>query len=125
WVTEILGSFLRCMVESLQSIVKIATGFINMINRKMALAFVAWAAFAAEAYPCTTMRLPNVQTNVQMVNDADAIVRATAVEYVSQPGNPLIPATGTSNSMIRFQVLETIRGPVISGLNLSGNLVDR
>ena len=78
------------------------------------------AVFSTEAYPC--MARPST---AQMVNDADFIVRAAALEYVSRPSDPRIWTTGTPDSTIRFQILEIIRGPVISDLILPGYLVDK
>jgi hypothetical protein len=58
-----------------------------------------------------------------MVSTADAIVWATAVEYVSTPSS--LRTTGVPDSRIRFKMIESIRGPAISNLILPGYLVDR
>jgi hypothetical protein len=78
--------------------------------------------FTAKAYPCS---IGGKISNLQMVDAAEAIVRATAVEYASPPSDPKIWTTGTPDSKIRFKVVEVIRGPVISNLILPGYLVDR
>jgi hypothetical protein len=59
-----------------------------------------------------------------MVGKADAIVRATAIEYMTRP-DPNIMTTGEPSSTIRFKVLEVIRGPRLSELVLHGYLSDR
>ena len=83
--------------------------------------FVATMTFTIGAYPCSIV---GKISSVEMVNAADAIVRARAVEYAVSP-NGALWTTGTPDSKIRFQVIETIRGPVPSDLILPGYLVDR
>ncbi len=83
--------------------------------------FVATMVFTVRAYPCSIV---GKISSVEMVNAADAIVRARAVEYAVFPKGALW-TTGTPDSKIRFQVIETIRGPVPSDLILPGYLVDR
>ena len=83
--------------------------------------FVAGALFTTEAYPCSTL---GKISNVEMVNGADAIVRARAAEYAVAPSDTLW-TTGTPDSRIRFKVIERIRGSVPSDLILPGYLVDR
>jgi hypothetical protein len=80
------------------------------------------AAFTTAAYPCSV--IGNI-SSVDMVDEADAIVRATAVEYATPPGNPNIRTTGVPDSKVRFKVLDTIRGPLIKDLTLPGYLVDK
>ena len=84
---------------------------------------LACALFMREAYPCSVAL--NKMSNVDIVNKADAIVRATATEYATPPSDPRIRTTGTPDSKIRFKVVETIRGPVVPDLILPGYLVDR
>jgi hypothetical protein len=60
-----------------------------------------------------------------MVNNADVIVRARAVEYATPPSNPNLWTTGVPDSRIHFKVIERIRGPEMSELVLPGYLVDR
>jgi hypothetical protein len=60
-----------------------------------------------------------VDVRAEVVRKADVIVRATAGEYVVPPGNI---ATG----LIRFAVVEVIRGKAVTAeLLLRGELVDR
>jgi hypothetical protein len=55
---------------------------------------------------------------------AEAIVRATAVEYAVAPRDPALVTTTVPDSKIRFQVNEAIRGSVGKELILPGYLVD-
>ncbi|MGA3076687.1 MAG: hypothetical protein ABSG56_23745 [Bryobacteraceae bacterium] len=88
---------------------------------KMVWVLLGSAVFTTEAYACS---IAGKISNVEMVNGADAVVRATAVEYASPPSNPQIWTTGVPDSKVRFKVIESIRGPVISDLILPGYLVD-
>jgi len=87
-------------------------------------AFVAVMFCSADAYPCKTARSVS---NVEMVREADAIVRASAENYTAPPKAP-ISSTGfdvESDSRIRFKVLEVVRGKVtVDQLVLPGVLVD-
>ncbi len=85
-------------------------------------ALLGLVVFTIEAYPCSII---GAISNLKLVNDADSIIRATAVEYASPPNNPQIWTTGVPDSKIRFKVIERIRGAVISELILPGYLVDR
>jgi len=58
-----------------------------------------------------------------MVQQADLILRAIAVEYAVAP-NPNERTTGEPDSRIRFKVLEVIRGGPQSELILPGYLMD-
>src|SRR5258708_6645880 len=78
--------------------------------------------FTMEAYPCS---ITGAISNLKLVNEADSIIRATAVAYASPPSDAKIWTTGVPDSKIRFKVIERIRGPVISELILPGYLVDR
>lgn len=46
----------------------------------------------------------------EMVQRADLIVRATAVEYTIPPANPNLRTTGTPSSVVRFRVDEVVKG---------------
>lgn len=81
---------------------------------------VGCAAFPTASLPCTA--LADI-SSVQMVNAADAIVRATAVQYAVAQVDPL-RTTGVPESKVRFKVVETIRGPVTSDVILPGYLLD-
>jgi hypothetical protein len=95
-----------------------------MIARKtkMRWVFLGTVLFTTEAYPCSIV---GPISNLKLVNDADTIVRATAVEYASPPSDLQTWTTGVPDSKIRFKVIERIRGSVISDLMLPGYLVDR
>lgn len=86
------------------------------------LGVLAAVVFTTEGYPCSIV---GKVSNVEMVNAADAIVRATAVEYTVPPSDPHSWTTGVPDSKIRFKVIENIRGPAISDLILPGYLVTR
>lgn len=89
-----------------------------------ALIATCFLLIAADAFPC--QRATPV-SNVEMVTQADAIVRVIAVEYARPQRNPGMWTTGQPDSMIRFKVLEVIRGRVLRGssqLILPGYLVD-
>jgi len=58
-----------------------------------------------------------------MMAGAKVIVRAKALEYAARP-DPNMRTTGVPAAKIRFQVIETIRGPVPSDLVLPGYLSD-
>ncbi len=63
--------------------------------------------------------------SVDMVNHADAIVRAAAVEYVKPPRRFFpVWTDGEPDTTVRFEVLEIIRGPMPSLLILPGYLSD-
>ena len=74
------------------------------------------------AYPCS--RAVPV-SSVEMVNQADVIVRATAERYDVAPKNPKVVTTGEPDSTIRFHVLEVIRGDARTDLTLPGYLSDK
>jgi len=46
----------------------------------------------------------------EMLREADAILRAVAVEYARPPANPNNSTTGEPDSNVRFKVLEVLRG---------------
>ncbi|HLK67626.1 MAG TPA: hypothetical protein VKU19_29520 [Bryobacteraceae bacterium] len=84
--------------------------------------FCAAMIFAKTAYPCSVVQ---IGAGPDIVRDAAAIVRATAVEYAVPPGDPSIVTTGVPDSRIRFQVVETIRGTAIASVTLPGYLVEQ
>ncbi len=63
-------------------------------------------------------------SNTDVVRDAEVIVRAKAVEYARPPANPKIWTTGVPDSQVRFKILEVIRGPRLSTVELPGYLSD-
>src|SRR5256885_15802936 len=89
----------------------------------VANALVAVMVCAMDAYPCKTIRSVS---NVDMVREADDIVRVSAEDYKLAPKAPL-SATGfdvETDSRIRFKVLEVVRGKVPKELILPAVLVD-
>jgi hypothetical protein len=75
-----------------------------------------------DAYPCKTARSVS---RLEMVREADAIVRVIAENYTVAPKAP-ISSTGfdvQTDSRIRFKVLEVVRGKVPGDLVLPGVLV--
>lgn len=83
------------------------------------LPVVAVALGAATAYPCSVI---GEISSTTMVREAEAIVRATAVEYTVRP---TFRTTGPPDSRIRFKINETIRGDIPESLVLPGYLSDR
>jgi hypothetical protein len=85
------------------------------------MAVVVLIVSATDAYPCELRQV----SSVDIVKQADAIVRVTAVEYAKAPpphdSRVMWPPM---DSTIRFKVLEVIRGRVPSQLVLPGNLVE-
>ena len=80
---------------------------------------VASMLCALEAYPCKTARSVS---NVDMVREADAILRVSAEDYAPAPRNQ---EGFEPDSNIRFKVLEVVRGKVTGDhLVLPGILVD-
>jgi hypothetical protein len=83
---------------------------------------IAALLFSPTAFPCS---IEGGISNVHLVEAADAIVRATAVEYANPPANTGFLTTGVPDSTIRFRILETLRGKVPAELVLPGYLADR
>ena len=83
---------------------------------------VGMALFAAEAGACS---VTGILSGVDLVKTADSVVRARAVAYADPPRDPDMRTTGVPDSRVRFQVVETLRGPSISELVLNGYLVSR
>ena len=86
------------------------------------IALLSTVILSTNVYPCSRY---SPVSNVEMVKQADAIVRGKAVEYSVVPRNPNVFTTGEPDSTIRFEVLEVIRGPISRELILPGYLVDR
>jgi hypothetical protein len=85
--------------------------------------------FSLNAFPCS--RIGPV-SSVEMVNQADVIIRATAEKYDVAPSDPHLAQTWKVNRtthvpdpIIRFQILEVIRGESLTDLTLHGYLNDR
>jgi hypothetical protein len=64
----------------------------------------------------------HLTTNTELVDNADVIVRARAVEYETPPAHTTIRAVGVADSIVRFQVVEVIRGDAPSKVTLHGYL---
>jgi hypothetical protein len=75
---------------------------------------------AAEA--CSVSHIPS---GIELVTNADVVIRARAVDYKTPPANPSIWTTGVPDSVVSFQVLETIRGETPLNLPLHGYLTQR
>jgi hypothetical protein len=77
------------------------------------------ALLSTKGHACTVVRMIS---NVEMVKAADAIVRATAVEYAQPPSDSRVRA-GVPDSRIRFKVIETVEGHIAPDVILPGYLV--
>ena len=97
----------------------------------MALPYGVWAVLlysvlsagvnAEPVVPCTIARPVSA---TEMVRDAQVIVRAQAVEYSVGPTG--LTTTGTPNSVVRFKVVETLKGSVgAADLTLQGYLGEK
>jgi hypothetical protein len=97
----------------------------DSMNTKLSAAtvFVVVMVCAVDAFPCKTTRSVS---NVDMVREADAIVRVAAGDYTVAPKGPTSPTSFAvkMDSRIRFKVLEVVRGKVAGELILPGVLVD-
>ena len=61
-----------------------------------------------------------------MVEQADIIVRATAISYVTPPSDPRTLTSGELDSVVRFRIEEILKGPTLRGdLELHGYLSDK
>jgi hypothetical protein len=96
-------------------------GMIVINNRLQLITAVVMVLSATYVHPCS---LGGETSSTQMVKQADAIVRVRAVEYAIAPKDPNMFTNGEPDSMIRFKVLEVIRGRVSTELILPGYLVD-
>jgi len=89
-------------------------------SRIPVIAFATLFLSSVDGYACS--RRDSV-SSVDMVNQADAIVRATAGEYVKPPRRFFpVWTTGEPETTIRFKVLEVIRGSMPPELILPGYL---
>jgi hypothetical protein len=86
-------------------------------------ATIVLTARPAAAIPCSIVAPISA---VEMVRSADAIVRATAVEYARAPADPEVFTTGEPDSLVRFKLEEILKGKDIHDeLVLSGYLSER
>jgi hypothetical protein len=74
------------------------------------------------AWACSVVK---ITSNIELIQQADSVIRAKAVEYAKQPSDPNVWTTGAPDSDVRFRELEVIRGADASGLVLPGYLVER
>jgi hypothetical protein len=77
------------------------------LNRRLLYATTFLVLVAAPAQPCSIV---GPISPSEMVRRADAIVRATAVEYATPPGNSDLFTSGVPDSVVRFKVVEVIKG---------------
>ena len=75
--------------------------------------------FSTDGYTCSVAR---ILSNVEMVAAAEAIVRATAVEYAQAPSDSKRWTTGVPDSTVRFKVLEVVQGDSGAEVILPGYL---
>ena len=62
-------------------------------------------------------------SNIRLVQDADVIVRAAATNYAKIPTGDF-SNTGIPDSLVHFEIRETLRGARSSEINIAGYLVD-
>jgi hypothetical protein len=79
-------------------------------------------ALSLHAFPC--QRATPV-SNVEIVKEADVIVRAIAERYEIAPRNADVRTTGIPDSTVHFHVVEVIRGDARTELTLPGYLSDK
>jgi hypothetical protein len=92
--------------------------FVQTLIVALAVVFLS----VMDAYPCS---LTHDVSSTEMVKNADAIVRATAVEYVKPPRRFFpVWTSGEPDTTVRFKVLEVVRGTMPSELILPGYLGD-
>jgi hypothetical protein len=93
-----------------------------MVSRKTKILWwiLGAALFATEGRTCS---VTGIISNADLVREAEAVVRAKAIEYASPPSDPHMWTTGVPDSRVRFKVIETIRGQRVSDLVLPGYLV--
>ena len=93
------------------------------MNKTMAgVAVIVRLLCATEVYPCS---IPAPVSNVAMIREADAIVRATAESYAIAPKSRDSWSGFLPDSHVRFKVLEVVRGKLPADhLVLPGTLVN-
>lgn len=73
--------------------------------------------------PCTIVRPVSPR---EVVDGAEAIIRAAAVDYVVAPRDPRIVTTGSPDSRVRFRVIEVVKGALATEeVVLPGYVTDR
>jgi hypothetical protein len=97
-------------------------GELGVSLRLMSACSIAFGISVASggAWACSVI---DITSNIELVRQADSVIRAKAMEYAKPPSNPDIWTTGVPDSEVRFEQLEVIRGAEAAGLVLSGYLV--
>ena len=62
----------------------------------------------------------HIDSGVELVAHADSVVRVRAVDYETEPSNPGVRTTGVPDSIVNFQIIETVRGKTPQKLALHG-----
>ncbi len=70
-------------------------------------------------------RVSHIASGLELVTDADVVIRARALEYKTEPANPHLWTTGVPDSLVSFQVPETVRGETPQKLALHGYFTQR
>jgi hypothetical protein len=92
-----------------------------MFIGRSALACISVVLSATFAFPC---QRADPVSSVDVVRQADLILRVLALEYAIVPRNLNERTTGEPDSRVRFKVLEVIRGGEQSELILPGYLTE-
>lgn len=94
----------------------------SMKTTTIALVFGLCALLPAPSYSCSVTK---PISNTQMIEQSDAIVVATAEDYVVPPDSGRPWAGMLPDSKVRFKIVETIRGKLATdSLTISGELVE-
>ena len=98
------------------------TGRYTALMRHTAASSVVLVSLSAPVttWACT---VAGITSNVELMEQADSVIRAKALKYAKRPSDPNIWTTGVPDSEVRFEELEVIRGIDASGLVLPGYLV--
>jgi hypothetical protein len=67
----------------------------------------------------------SIATPTELVGGADVIVRAVASEYEVPPANPADWTSGVPDSVVKFDIVEVLRGNAPPSLTLHGYLTQR
>lgn len=91
------------------------------LHTTLTASFLLGAAAAAE--PCTVV---GPISAFQVVEGAEAIVRAKAIDYAVPPSDPRVVTTGVPDSKVRFAVAQLVKGTgVPAEITLPGYVTDR
>lgn len=74
------------------------------------------------AWACSVVKMT---TNIELIQQADSVIRAKAIRYSEPPSNPNSWTTGVPGSKVQFKELEVIRGIDAPGLILPGYLIQQ